>query len=81
MVERLKNQSTRPARWLIIARQFNSKIKFISGVQNSAAESLSRFFTHGIEGEEVEESGVVLNKIQFRAISQISESLKTFTGG
>ena len=58
----LKNPSTRLARWLIIARPF--KIEFIIGVQNSAADALSRFFTHGIDGEEVEEPGIVLNKIQ-----------------
>ena len=34
-------------------------------MQNSAADALSRYFTHGIEGdEEVEEPGIILNKIQ-----------------
>ena len=45
----LKNPSTRLARWLIIARQFIFKIEFISGIQNAAADALSRYFIHGEE--------------------------------
>ena len=79
----LKNPSTRLARWLIIARQFNFKIEFISGVQNAAADALSRFFTHGLDGEEVEEPGIVLCKIQTvldTHVESSDENLETLRG-
>ena len=60
----LKNPSTRLDRWLIIARQFAFRIKFISGTQNAAAYELSRYFLFsGEEVDEVEEPGVILNNI------------------
>ena len=62
----LKNPSTRLARWSIIARQFAFRIEFVSGTQNAAAEALSMFFLFGEdEADNVEESGIVLNNIQF----------------
>ena len=47
----LSNPSTRlrllSARWLIIARQFDFKIEFISGNKNVVADALSRYFIYG----------------------------------
>ena len=76
----LKNPSTRLARWLIIARQFILKIEFISGIQNAAADALSRYFIHGEEGDdEIEKPGIVLNKIQIAAdtyVESMDENLE-----
>jgi hypothetical protein len=61
--------STRLARWLLIVRQFEFKIEFVSGISNAAADALSRFFIYGPDKEEIGEPGIVLNQV--RVIEQI----------
>ena len=63
--------STRLARWLLIVRQFEFRIEFVSGISNAAADALSRFFIYGNEEEEDEtEPGVVLNNVSLNDSDQ-----------
>ena len=42
-LKNLASPSTRLARWLLMVRQFEFKIEFVSGISNAAADALSRF--------------------------------------
>ena len=64
--EWLKNQvnpSTRLARWLMIVRQFEFKIEFVSCISNAAADALSRFFIYGQVEESESEPDFVLKNV------------------
>ena len=54
--------STRLARWLLIVRQFEFKIEFLSGISNAAADDMSRFIIYGSDEEEIGDPGMVLNQ-------------------
>ena len=63
--------STRLARWLLIVRQFEFRIEFVSGISNAAADALSRFFIYGKDEEEDEtEPGIVLNNVRLNDSDQ-----------
>ena len=59
----LPSPSTRLARWLLMVRQFEFKIEFVSGISNAAAYALSRFFIYGDKEEDESEPGILLNNV------------------
>ena len=62
-LKNLTSPSTRLARWLLMVRQFEFKIEFVSGISNAAADALSRFFIYDDEEEDESEPGIVLNNV------------------
>ena len=59
----LPSPSTRLERWLLMVRQFEFKIEFVSDISNAAADALSRFFVYGDEEEDESEPGIVLKNV------------------
>ena len=64
----MDNPSTRLARWLIIIRQFDFKIKFIDGQKNAAADALSIYLFGEEENDDDSEPGIIVNNMRIPSL-------------